>query len=243
MAIDPISAGIGGGLGLIGSFVGAKSQSDTNQANAALAQKQMEFQERMSNTAHQREVADLKAAGLNPILSATGGSGASSPGGAAATMQSYDFGSSAKAISDNALSWGQMPAALKNVTADTMTKVEQAKQLAAQTESTAKDIERKSIDNSFQATILGQQVKRSGLGIDFDTQSFASRLKQIGSESLRSAIGVDRDKQMLKYDYMTDKYLDSMGFSPSSAKQKSESPVSSALYDLHSLALRKVFGK
>lgn len=42
------------------AYLGYKGQKETNVANAQQAQKQMDFQERMSNTAHQREVQDLK---------------------------------------------------------------------------------------------------------------------------------------------------------------------------------------
>lgn len=73
-----LDALIGGAANLIGI-------NDTNDANRKEAARNRWWQESMSNSAHQREVADLKAAGLNPILSA-GGGGSSTPSGSQATM-------------------------------------------------------------------------------------------------------------------------------------------------------------
>lgn len=94
---------LGGLAGAVGGLASSAGLTDQNKANSAQAlrqmnfqsseaqisrrhsakqaQKQMKFQKMMSSTAHQRQIKDLKKAGLNPILAA-GGGGSSTPSGA-----------------------------------------------------------------------------------------------------------------------------------------------------------------
>lgn len=69
-----------------GSLLGGIMGQRANEQNIALNRENRDWQEKMSNTAHQRQVKDLMAAGLNPNLSAGGGSGASSPSMGQATV-------------------------------------------------------------------------------------------------------------------------------------------------------------
>lgn len=65
-------------VGAVGSLIGGIF---SNKASSNSAQRQMDFQREMSNTAYQRAVQDMRAAGINPLLAAMRG-GASSPSGA-----------------------------------------------------------------------------------------------------------------------------------------------------------------
>jgi len=85
--MDPIIAG--GAIGALGNVASAYMAGE--YAKGA-SREQLQFQERMSNTAYQRQVADMRAAGINPILAAVKGGGASTPPGSTYSMPDARLG-------------------------------------------------------------------------------------------------------------------------------------------------------
>lgn len=104
-----VATGIGAGLSYLGS-------AKANKANRQMADKQMDFQREMSGTAYQRSRADMRAAGLNPILAAKMG-GASTPSGAMAVSQNELSGSTQAVAS--AIELKRLKAEVTNIEAQT----------------------------------------------------------------------------------------------------------------------------
>lgn len=146
------------GTGVLG-YKGAKAQ---NAANAQQAAGQMDFQERMSNTAYQRQVADMKKAGINPMLSAKVG-GASSPGGAQARMENTSAAGTAAAMNS---------AQMANLAANTK-----------KTNAEANVIEKTGLDKAYTDIGLtqaqGRKVKEEALKVSAEINNLKSQNAQI----------------------------------------------------------------
>lgn len=119
-------------------YMGYKGQQEANETNIqiareanaaslASAREQMGFQKGMSDTAYQRSMKDMEAAGLNPMLAYSQG-GASTPSGAMASMQTAKVESAAQKGIESAMVARQM----KKATADVKFAEESAKQKITQ---------------------------------------------------------------------------------------------------------------
>lgn len=210
--INPVAAigTVGAAAGAVGDYYSAQNaaekqyqaQKEANEANERIARENRDFQERMSSSAHQRAVADMKAAGLNPILAA--GNPASSPAGSTATMQPAANTFSPAGAGLSAL--GKMGASAVQ-TAQTVKGLEsQDAQISAQKASALASVANA---NQAQATAVATRARMPS--IEAEAKSAANEADSRIARSRAEKARADIDADMAKYDAVSGRIFDGIG--------------------------------
>lgn len=227
--MDPATAIAG--IGLIGSSIGGligdrknqEAQAEANRNNISLAHQQMAFQERMANSAHQREAADLRAAGFNPILTATGGSGAASPSGASATVAPVntrvgdilkDSMTSGVQVANVAADLNMKNASTAKTLAETVNTVETAKKIH-------EEITGAGLTNAKTRSTMDYDIARAGY--DSDRAYYSMQKEQASRDRVETARNVEKaeapsqikrakfDEDAAKYDSIIERVQSGLG--------------------------------
>ena len=174
-----------------GSYIGYQGQKMANAANAAAAQKAMDFEERMSNTAMQRGRQDLEAAGFNPALAYNKG-GADTPTGKMSEAKNAfaSFGGTAQAAAETFNSIQRTTADVQRTNAETQLTKAQANQL--------------NLESAARAEQIKNTAALTGTNARFASSTFDDRAQSIWLGNRGQAI--DNSRGNLELQYHTDMY-------------------------------------
>lgn len=130
---DFVTGSFSVGNGLINNWFAGERQKDAQAFNSAEADTMRKWQESMSNSAYQRGMRDMKAAGLNPILAYQKGPASSPTGAMASTTPApvHDVGLGTAATT--AMAHARWKLELENLAQDNLIKREQVLNTAANT--------------------------------------------------------------------------------------------------------------